>query len=71
MDAIVTWVMSSGYGQYIVCAIAIANAITAVLPSSIKGNAAYNVVMKMMNFVSMNIGANANKDDQTLAQSLK
>ena len=39
----------------------IANAVTASFPS-VKENAIYNFVMKILNFLAMNIGKNKNHD---------
>lgn len=42
--------------------IALANMITAVMPS-VKGNEVYDTVMRVLNWLSLNVGKNRNSDD--------
>tara|TARA_R110000803_G_scaffold27196_5_gene63671 strand:+ start:3006 stop:3245 length:240 start_codon:yes stop_codon:yes gene_type:complete len=42
--------------------IAMANMVTAVMPS-VKGNEVYDTVMRVLNWVSLNVGQNRNSDD--------
>ena len=43
--------------------VGLANAITAALPS-VKDNKIYNFVMKILNYLAVNIGKNKNADDK-------
>jgi len=65
MEAIVAWVMAHEWAIYLTTTITIASAIMAVLPSTIKGEKWYNMVMKGLNFLAFNIGKNRSKDDKT------
>jgi len=42
--------------------VAVANVVTAVMPS-VKGNEIYDTVMKVLNWMSLNVGKNRNADD--------
>ncbi len=46
-----------------------ANAITASLPSTMQGSAWYNMLMKLLNFLSMNFGNNKNSDDKPIEEA--
>lgn len=66
MEAIIAWVMAHEWAVYLTTVITIASAIMAVLPSTIKGEKWYNMVMKGLNFLAFNIGKNKSKDDRTV-----
>ena len=42
--------------------IALANMVTAVMPS-VKGNEVYDTIMRVLNWLSLNVGKNRNSDD--------
>lgn len=42
--------------------IALANMVTAIMPS-VKGNEVYDTVMRVLNWISLNVGKNRNSDD--------
>jgi len=42
--------------------IALANMVTAIMPS-VKGNEIYDTVMRVLNWLSLNVGKNRNSDD--------
>ena len=46
--------------------IALANMVTAVMPS-VKGNEVYDTVMRVLNWASLNVGKNRNSDDPARA----
>jgi len=65
MEAIIAWVMAHEWAVYITTVITIASALMAVLPSTLKGEKWWNVGMKVLNFLAVNIGKNKSKDDTT------
>jgi len=66
METIVAWVMAHEWAIYVTSVITIASAVMALLPSTIKGEKWYNMVMKGLNFLAFNIGKNKSKDDKTV-----
>lgn len=65
MESLIEWASGNSWWIYVTTAVTVATAITAVLPSSIKDNPAYNVFMKVVNLMAGAIGKGKPADDKT------
>lgn len=66
MDVLIDMVLNGSLGEKLIVLvpllIAVANAVTVFMPS-VKDNAIYNMVMKVLNAVALNILKNKNADE--------
>ena len=65
MDALIAWLSSFSWWPYVSTVVVIATAITAVLPSSMKDQTWYNVVMKVVNVLAGAVAKGKPADDKT------
>ena len=66
MEALVTWLMTYDWWIYVATTITIATAITAALPSTVKDNPTWNIVMKVINVLAGAIANGKPADDKTV-----
>jgi len=65
MDELIVWLSSYSWWPYVSTIIVVATAITAVLPSTMKDQPWYNVMMKVINVLAGAVGKGKPADDKT------
>ena len=65
MEALVTWLMTYDWWIYVASFVAIASAVAAFMPSTVKESAGWNIFMKLVNLIALNIAKAKSADDKT------
>ena len=65
MDALIVWLSSFSWWPYVSTVVVVATAITAILPSTMKDQPWYNVMMKVINVAAGAVGKGKPADDKT------
>jgi len=65
MDSLIGWLSSFSWWPYVSTVVVISTAITAILPSTMKDQPWYNVLMKVINMLAGAVGRGRPADDKT------